>query len=200
MLRSLFRVCTFAVGTLLLSTTAGEAMVRLPSALKNTFPVSEAIQIKERTRAPMAHIRFCGEQPEQCAQTNTSAEVTLTSSLWRQLNRVNASVNRTIRPQVDSLYMGIADRWQVGVHVGDCEDYALTKRHRLIRLGWPANALLIATAHAPDIGWHAVLVVRTDHGDYVLDNLEQKVLPWTSLRYTFHSIQSPKNPRHWMAI
>ena len=41
-------------------------------------------------------------------------------------------------------HYGIADYWTLPTDgKGDCEDYALLKRHELIRLGWPSSALLM---------------------------------------------------------
>ena len=59
--------------------------------------------------------------------------------------------------------------------VGDCEDYVLEKRRELNRLGMSLADLLITVVRKPDGEGHAVLTVRTDKGDYVLDNLTDKV-------------------------
>jgi predicted transglutaminase-like cysteine proteinase len=82
---------------------------------------------------------------------------------------------------------------------GDCEDYALEKRRALIELGWPPRALRFGVATSPETGRHAVLVVRTDKGDLVLDNLNPYIVSWGSTRYEWVSLQSGEDPMVWHA-
>lgn len=111
------------------------------------------------------------------------------------LNVVNTAVNRAIAPVHDG-----ADRWSPDAAAGDCEEYALAKRQRLIALGWAPSQLLIAVADDPDLGAHAVLIAHTDQGDLVLDNLTDQILPWTDSRLTFLSRQSEKLPALWVKL
>ena len=53
---------------------------------------------------------------------------------------------------------------------GDCEDYALLKRHTLIRKGWPVGSLLLTVVRDEKGEGHAVLTARTKQGDFILDN------------------------------
>jgi predicted transglutaminase-like cysteine proteinase len=80
-----------------------------------------------------------------------------------------------IRPAGEA---GDRDRWEADVAAGDCEDYALTKRRKLIALGWSARALRIAVARTASVEGHAVLVVATSQGDLVLDNCTMAVRGW----------------------
>jgi len=57
----------------------------------------------------------------------------------------------------------------------------VTKRSQLIDKGWPATALLIAMARVPSGEMHAVLVVVTDKGELVLDNLRSEIVSWRAL-------------------
>jgi predicted transglutaminase-like cysteine proteinase len=110
-------------------------------------------------------------------------EFTLTEARWQQLTAVNRQVNHAIVPTADMSQYGVSEYWAMPISEGglardvgsaprgDCEDYALEKRARLISLGWRNDALVLAVAHASGAGMHAVLVVQTDHGDFVLDNL-----------------------------
>ena len=57
----------------------------------------------------------------------------------------------------------------------DCNDYAVTKRHKLLALGWPSSSLLLAKVVVPSGEHHLILVVRTSEEDLVLDNLNWNV-------------------------
>ena len=53
---------------------------------------------------------------------------------------------------------------------GDCEDYVLLKRRMLMQAGWPREALLITVVRDKKGDGHAVLTVKTNRGEFVLDN------------------------------
>ena len=113
------------------------------------------------------------------------------------IDRVNREVNGAIRPKVES---GKTDVWKIGGSSGDCEDYALTKRAALLRKGFPSSSLLMTSVVTRRGESHAVLMVRTDRGDFVLDNLNSLVKPWSATGYRFISMQSPDNPRMWVRL
>jgi predicted transglutaminase-like cysteine proteinase len=83
---------------------------------------------------------------------------------------------------------------------GDCEEYVLEKQRVLIEAGWPKSALLITVAKDIQNGGHAVLTVRTDHGDMILDNQIEAVLPWYSTPYRYIKRQSASSPVKWTGI
>ena len=72
-----------------------------------------------------------------------------------------------------------------GKMYGDCEDYALEKRRRLIEAGVSAEALSMAVVVTRRGERHAVLVVAFETGDVVLDNLTPWPTPWAALGYTW---------------
>lgn len=156
--------------------------------------------LTRNTLAPFAHVLFCVDNPDECTTSGTKKSIYLSAQKWRQLNRINRSINRAIRPVHDLASSGLEDVWSVKPRAGDCEDYALTKRSQLIKMGWPTGALSIATVYAPRVGHHAVLVVRTNRGDYVLDNLKEKILPWKRTGYRWNKVQTPENPMLWATI
>ena len=41
---------------------------------------------------------------------------------------------------------------------------------------------------------HAVLTVKTDHGDFVLDNLSDEIRPWSATGYQFFKRQAQDDP------
>lgn len=134
------------------------------------------------------------------------AEMMLTQARWNELRRVNRDINRAIQPATDRAAHGVEELWSMplsddaaGGARGDCEDYALEKRARLIALGWPQEMLALAVAHAPGVGLHAVLVAQTDAGDFVLDNLHGEPQPLSRLGYVWLSRQSGPSLSTWAA-
>jgi predicted transglutaminase-like cysteine proteinase len=76
----------------------------------------------------------------------------------------------------------------------------LLKRRILIQRGWPATALLITVVRDESNEGHAVLTVRTDRGDFVLDNKVNHVKAWADTPYTFVKRQSARNPLVWISL
>lgn len=148
------------------------------------------------TLAPFSHVVLCMEQPGECSRTpRADAVVALSGDRRAELEKVNRGVNRTIRPRRDP-----ADRWVLAPREGDCDDYAVTKRHRLIAMGWPASALRLAVARTPSGEGHAVLVVKTTEGDLVLDNRTSRIKLWSDTGLRWVKIQSSRDPRRWFAL
>ena len=163
-----------------------------------TAPVFSYISEKRRTAAPFAHVMFCARNPDECTARGDVSEVSLSPLADKQLHAVNTSVNRSIRPVDERPDQG--DVWQVNVKAGDCEDFALTKRDHLIAMGWSAKALRIAVTKTPAGKGHAVLVVKTDRGDLVLDNRTNEIKSWTDTDLRWLMIQSGDNPRIWYEL
>lgn len=149
--------------------------------------------------SPLAHVRFCMIQPRECSRgtEDMAGPVELNDFAMADLARVNARVNRQIRPQAKNLNDFANAHWSLSPAAGDCNDYAVTKRRALIDLGWPVSSVLLAAVRTPWGEAHLVVVVRTNMGDLVLDNLHQNVMPVSSLRYTWLTIQSAADPRFW---
>jgi predicted transglutaminase-like cysteine proteinase len=125
----------------------------------------------------------------------------MTPQLWAVIQRVNTEVNRAIVRRSDRATYGVEDRWATplssGRRYGDCEDYALEKRHRLIAAGVPAEALNIALATTRWGEAHAVLLVAAGGGEYVLDNLDAWILPWDQAPYRWRTRQVGGDPFAW---
>ena len=150
--------------------------------------------------APMGHVVFCMKNPGECRTPvlRRVARVDMTPNRLAALADVNSRVNRSIAFRSDDASQVLRDQWQVAVKTGDCEDYALAKRRALIAQGWPASALRVAVGRTRTSGeGHAVLVVKTNAGDFVLDNRTSRIQPWTSADIDISSIQSGNNPRYW---
>jgi predicted transglutaminase-like cysteine proteinase len=121
----------------------------------------------------------------------------------RDLQRINSRINRSIHRAEDYETYGRADYWAAGsdnVKRGDCEDYALAKRRALIEEGTPGEALSIAIVRTRQGEMHAVLLVATEAGEVVLDNLSPWVLPWNEAPYQWLDRQVPGAPTQWVHV
>lgn len=154
-----------------------------------------------RTTQPIGHYEFCQREPAECRQkTPRQAPVELTRGLWSAMINVNNAVNAAVEPRTDAEIWGEEEVWSYPTAIGDCEDYALEKRRRLMALGVPAGDLLVTVARQPNGDGHAVLTVRTSRGDFILDNLEARVSIWSETPYTYLKRQSERNSGAWVAI
>lgn len=139
--------------------------------------------------------------PGDCSLRSTSANpAVLTEAGWKVVRDVNTDVNHHVAPRTDEEHYGEAEFWAYPDDEGDCEDYALEKRRILMQKGIPASDLLLTVSRKPDGEGHAILTVRTDRGDYVLDNLSPDVKLWSDTPYTYLKRQSEKNSGQWVAI
>lgn len=153
------------------------------------------------TLAPFQHIRFCLQYPDDCRSNSAESErIDLTSRSLELLERVNQRVNASIVSKSKAYGSSLEDTWTIAPDRGDCNDYAVTKRHELLRRGFPSSALrLSVTKTAAGIG-HLVLVVVTTKGDLVMDSLADAIQPWQSTDYQWLKIQSARDPHYWVGI
>lgn len=138
-------------------------------------------------RAPYAWTDFCKRMPSECrTDTREPEQVTMTPKLWNTIVSINNRTNREITAITDEEHWGVVDRWDLPTDgKGDCEDYALLKRVRLAEAGLPRRALLMTVVIDEENAGHAVLMIRTDRGDYVLDNKRNAILPWSQTGYVY---------------
>jgi predicted transglutaminase-like cysteine proteinase len=169
-----------------------------PSAIER--PVYATVG--EPTRPPIGWVEFCIEYKTEC-DTRPSAprDVVLTPKAWVDMLKINAWANQSIKPMTDLEHWGVVERWNYPEDgYGDCEDYVLLKRRLLIQAGWPREALLITVVRDKKGDGHAVLTVKTNHGEFILDNQEPQVLPWTKTGYRFVKRQSQSDPNVWVSL
>jgi predicted transglutaminase-like cysteine proteinase len=152
------------------------------------------------TSQPIGHYEFCLQVPGECRATGNVAPDRLTKAAWSTMIKINSRINTTIAPRTDYEMWGKEEIWSYPVKYGDCEDYVLLKRHELIRAGFHPSNLLITVVLQPNGDGHAVLTVRTDRGDFILDNLVTKVLDWRDTRYQYLKRQSTANAGKWVDI
>ena len=113
---------------------------------------------------------------------------------------VNTAVNTAVLPATDAQIYGVVERWDYPRLAGDCEDYAIEKRRELIDAGWPESALLLTVVRDEVGDGHAVLTVRTNRGDLVLDNKTDDIAVWSATPYRFLKRQSTRDAAAWDQI
>ncbi len=138
-------------------------------------------------RAPFAWVDFCRKYASECRVNTAEPErVELTPKLWRQIVALNHKINREIDPVTDMEHWGVVDRWDMAEDGrGDCEEYVLVKRKKLAEAGIPRRAMLVTVVIDEENQGHAVLMIRTDRGDFILDNKRNSVLTWQQTGYVY---------------
>ena len=167
----------------LLGSTQGspaQTVAALPGSSAPAATVGDA-------RAVLGWVKFCERQPAECeVDTTEPTLIVLTARIWQSILTVNRRVNTTIEPLTDQAHWGTPDSWDFpNDGSGDCEDYQLLKRKLLIEAGLPRRALRMTVVIDEKREGHAVLMVRTDRGDFVLDNKTNAVLPWHQTGYIY---------------
>jgi len=166
-----------------------------------TPPVSAPQPAGQQVVPPFGFIDFCVRQVADCSGgTDRPATPALTPAKWSELSTVNDYVNAL--PQIDDEdnYQRVEYWTYPGERGGDCEDLALAKRKLLIERGWPVSALLLATAEEWNGEFHAVLIVETDRGEFVLDNLNREIVAWHDAPYVWKKRQSRERPFVWVDL
>jgi len=135
-------------------------------------PITEAAP----TLAPFQHVRFCLRYPSDCKSDSSQADrIELNTENLDLLVRVNRGVNAAISPVRKAYGAELADGWTIAPQMGDCNDYAVTKRHELLESGLPSRALRLSVVKTASGIGHLILVVATTKGDMVLDNLNASI-------------------------
>jgi len=182
-------------------------MLSAPAALADPAPVRDQdratpyMRVFGVTQPPYGFVQFCERVADEC-RIGPQEEQRFSASPQRltELDIVNRTVNREIEPATDLEIYGQTEYWTLPVTRGDCEDYALLKRRRLMARGWPASSLLITVVRDEKGEGHALLTARTVQGDFILDNKVDEVKLWTRTPYEFVMRQSYLNPRIWMSL
>lgn len=177
---------------------ADAGLLGMPMGLKSAI---HHIKLEAPVLPPMAYTQFCLRYEEECRPRKLfrGGPIKLTAERWNDLREVNEAVNSKIRPERNEL--GLAgETWLINPGRGDCNDYAVTKRHELVDLGWPARTLLLSEVVTRSGEHHLVLVVRTGNGDLVLDNMSAQIRPWFKTSYRWVRIQQPTDSRLWAEV
>jgi predicted transglutaminase-like cysteine proteinase len=160
------------------------------------------VEVSEVARAPIGWVEFCASNPGECTTLpSTPRDVVLTPKAFKDLVSVNRYVNESVKPMTDLEHWGTIEKWSYPDDgYGDCEDYVLLKRRLLVKAGWPREALLITVVRDRKDEGHAVLTVKTDRGEFILDNQAEEILPWFETGYRFVKRQSQKDPNVWVSL
>jgi len=180
------------------------AMIYLPlqSATEAANTKVGYIAVGGRTLVPYGWVDFCDRYKGECDGGELPAQdVNLTPESMKIIKQVNLWANTNIKPMSDMDHWGKIDQWDYPADgYGDCEDYALLKRRLLIDEGMPRQALLITIVKDESNEGHAILTIKTNKGEYMLDNLVNDVKPWTQVPYRFVKRQSQTNQNEWVEI
>ena len=195
--RTLVVAAALTVSAGLPSGAAGQTLAALPSASS-----IGRVEPNGSARPVAGWVRFCEREPAECVvDPSEPATVTLTAKLWKTLNAVNRRVNASVRPVTDSDHWNIVDRWDLPTDgMGDCEDFQLLKRKTLAdQHGLPRRAMRMTVVIDEQGEGHAVLMVRTNEGDLILDNKRSGILPWHETGYVFVKREGTDG-REWVSL
>jgi len=177
---------------------ASAGLLDMPIGLQSAI---QRIKFEAPALPPMAYTMFCRRYENECRAKPMfrGGPIGLTPERWNDLREVNQIVNRHIVPEANE--RGLAgEAWLINPDRGDCNDYAVSKRHELLNRGWPARTLLLSEVVVNSGEHHLVLVVRTKSGDLVLDNLTPQIKPWSRAPYRWVRIQTPNNFKLWATV
>lgn len=182
-------------------TPRAETLAALPTMVSLPASSGSLDRGSAKAKPVSAWFDFCNRYPAECAvDTSEPVAIVLTPEIWRTIVAVNRRVNRDVKPMNDMAHWGVVDHWDLAEDgLGDCEDYQLLKRKRLVEGGLPRRALRMTVVIDEINEGHAVLMVRTDRGDFILDNKTNTVLPWHQTGYTFVKREG-QDSRAWVAL
>jgi predicted transglutaminase-like cysteine proteinase len=154
------------------------------------------------TSQPIGHYDFCQVNLDECTiQLHDRGPLVMTDDVRKLVETVNLAVNREVKPLSDWEIYGKEEVWAYpDAGVGDCEDYVLEKRRRLMQHGISLSNLLITVVRKPDGEGHAVLTVRTDRGDFILDNLTDETKLWYKTGYRYLKRQDSTHTGRWVNL
>lgn len=171
------------------------------AALQPAYRAPQFMRVFSNAQPPYGFVRFCEAQPDQCMATSLDeSRLNATPERLSELDEVNRTVNREIQPATDMEIYGVNELWTIPSKRGDCEDFALLKRKRLIERGWPSSSLLMTVVRDEKNEGHAVLTARTTQGDFILDNKIESVKLWYQTPYHYVMRQSYIDPKIWVSL
>ncbi len=150
------------------------------------------------TNAPIYASEFIQRAPAFSAallKAKSKKPLHYDAKLAALLEQVNTEGNTKITWTREYNTFGQREYWDfpcesAGKLYDDCDGFAIWKMRRLMELGVPSTPLLFTLTYDETKNFHAVLVVATDAGDFVLDNRQSTVKPvheLIALGYNFAS-------------
>jgi predicted transglutaminase-like cysteine proteinase len=185
-----------------------QAQMKIASTGASSYIIASSTQAptSQETLPPIGWVQLCRDfakdKRQPCNNQNLDAlDVKLDDIAWKAMLKVNSDINHEIEPATDMEHWGVVDKWDFADDKkGDCEDYVLAKRQRLMEIGFPRQALLVTVVRDLQGEGHAILTIKTDKGDFILDNMNSKVLPWIATGYKYIKRQSQENPNRWVSL
>lgn len=173
-----FQMHTFAASNISHAISKSCSQMDLPGAIMDGLP--------DR------YLEFCSNNEGACDLSGQDV-LNWSEEIQAKLEQVNSRVNEEIAFVPDWETEGQDDVWTYPRDCkGDCEDFALEKRRRLIANGFPSASLTIAIAfHEVQFFPHAVLLVETSKGTWVLDNLHNDLMCWDAVPYVYTHRERP---------
>jgi predicted transglutaminase-like cysteine proteinase len=193
----------FGVGKWTLVAAVAVALLVAPVFGAQAEPLKASFAaVGEETSVPYGWVDFCNRYARECADDDRAPQpIRLTAAALKTIQRINAQVNEEIEAVSDMDHWGVVDQWDYPTDGrGDCEDFALLKRKLLMKAGFPRQALLMTVVKEANGEGHAILTLKTDQGEFALDNLDDAVKPWNKTPYRFVKRQSETNQNVWVAI
>jgi len=188
-----WRLGMFAISALVLTASAGTTTQAAGPGTMATGGL---------TSQPIGHYEFCRANPDECnVRARRRGPLALTEALRETVLAINAAVNAAVKPMSDFDIYGRDEVWTYPDQgVGDCEDYVLEKRRQLAAIGVSLSNLLITVVRKQDGEGHAVLTLRTDKGDLILDNLNDELRLWYETGYRYLKRQSSEHAGRWVTL
>jgi predicted transglutaminase-like cysteine proteinase len=146
------------------------------------------LEIREVRQGHPSYDVFCQNWSGECSLTGPQV-IEYTNEAFLQLVQVSREVNSDIEFALDPAQYNSEEYWNYPESGrGDCEDNALEKRRRLVKQGFPRAALRMTTAfHRDQYYAHALLLVETTAGTFVLDQDSEDVLLWDQAPYIYEA-------------
>lgn len=166
-------------------------LAALVTALLALPAVALADPPRRSANPPLGFTVYCMRFPDECRPQDPAA-IRYSWTAYFDLRKVNETVNRQIKPRREKI-----DRWDADVRFGDCDDYVMTKRRKLLAMGYPSSALRMAVVITKSNEMHLVLVVETLNRRLVLNNLTPTIKELKDTSYTF-VMMSTADPKKWV--
>jgi predicted transglutaminase-like cysteine proteinase len=187
------------------STVIAAIVTLLSTTPRDVTAGPNELYIGKNVLAPIGHTVFCVRYPHDCSrwQGTLSFFTAEPADLYAELYAVNREVNGAIQPvsRTKKQQGETTLSWTLFPSLGNCNDYAVSKRHRLLLHGWPSSALQLAEVVLPTGEHHLVLLADAMGAIFVLDNLASEPVPLADvIVYRWIRIESPDQPEYWSSI
>lgn len=156
------------------------------------------ITFTSQTASVPQYDEYCQRNPSSCQQHEISHDrIILNKKNKEKIDAVNKLVNRSVKMMNDIDVYKTDEYWTIAGKKGDCEDIALLKQRMLELEGFAKSNLILSIVHDENDKGHTILTVRTNKGDYILDNKTNNIVLWSKKPYTYLMSQSPDNRNTW---